>query len=139
MSTQLHPDRTTQQSRPTRDKKSNLLQRLTPRRSSNQASPMTSTSFPSFRSSTGSRSRHTRRSNAAASSPTSQNLMQWLQTECPQDLLPRILAFAGPQTASAFARTNKFWNEVAQKESTWRTICEELYKVRHCFSFRRFF
>ena len=59
--------------------------------------------------------------------------MVWLQDDCPIDLLPLILAFAGPQTMSALARTNRFWNEIIQKESTWKTVCEELYKVRNMF------
>jgi hypothetical protein len=45
-------------------------------------------------------------------------------------LLPRILAFAGPQMTAAIGRTNRFWHGVIVKESTWRTLCEELYKVR---------
>ena len=64
----------------------------------------------------------------AASSLSSNNLMEWLQDDCPQDLLPKILAFAGPQTLSSFARTNRHWNEIIQRESTWMIVCEELYK-----------
>jgi hypothetical protein len=57
--------------------------------------------------------------------------MLWLETECPQDLLPKILAFAGPQVTAVFGRTNRFWRDVVNKESTWRTLSEDLYKV--CF------
>jgi hypothetical protein len=29
------------------------------------------------------------------------DLGSWLQNDCPQDLIPRVLAYAGPQTAAA--------------------------------------
>ena len=59
------------------------------------------------------------------------NVMSWLETECPHDLLPRVLAFAGPQKTAALSRTCRFWRDVVDKESTWKTMCEEMYKV--CF------
>jgi hypothetical protein len=61
------------------------------------------------------------------------NLLVWMQTDCPQDLLPKILAYAGPQMAAVFGRTNRFWRSVVSSESTWRSLCEELYKVRECY------
>ena len=57
------------------------------------------------------------------------NVMSWLETDCPHDLLPRVLAFAGPQTTAALSRTCRFWRDVTDKESTWKILCEELYKV----------
>ena len=60
------------------------------------------------------------------------DLLQWLETHCPGDCLPKILAFCGPQQTAALSRTNKHWNEVIRAESTWRVLCEELYKVRFC-------
>ncbi len=57
------------------------------------------------------------------------NVMQWLQSDCPQDLVLRVLAFAGPQTASALSKTNRYWKEVMDEEQTWRVLCEQLYKV----------
>jgi hypothetical protein len=65
----------------------------------------------------------------ATTSPSSSNLMQWLQTDCPQDLLPRILAFAGPRMMATISKTNRFWNDLISQERTWQMICEELYKV----------
>ncbi len=59
----------------------------------------------------------------------SMDLMEWLKTDCPQDLIPRVLAYAGPQTATVLSQTCRFWKDVLDKESTWRTLCEELYKV----------
>lgn len=56
-------------------------------------------------------------------------LMGWLQTDCPQDLVPRVLAYAGPQMTAALSKTCRFWKEMTDKESTWKTLCEELYKV----------
>eukprot|EP00526_Cylindrotheca_closterium_P008802 CAMPEP_0113655748 /NCGR_PEP_ID=MMETSP0017_2-20120614/29896_1 /TAXON_ID=2856 /ORGANISM="Cylindrotheca closterium" /LENGTH=520 /DNA_ID=CAMNT_0000569065 /DNA_START=246 /DNA_END=1808 /DNA_ORIENTATION=+ /assembly_acc=CAM_ASM_000147 len=60
--------------------------------------------------------------------PSSSDLMEWLQDDCPQDLLPKILAFAGPQLVAKLSQTNKFWNGVVSQEQTWRTLSEELYK-----------
>jgi hypothetical protein len=57
------------------------------------------------------------------------NLLEWLENDCPQDLLPKILAYAGPQATAGFGRVNRFWRNVVSKESTWQTLCEELYKV----------
>ena len=58
------------------------------------------------------------------------NVVAWMQEECPSDVLPKILAYAGPQMAAVLNQTNRFWREVFQDESTWRIMCEELYKVR---------
>jgi hypothetical protein len=64
------------------------------------------------------------------STPTTFNVLHWMQADCPVGILPRILAFAGPQTSMALSRTNQFWNHVLQDDATWRVLCEELYKVR---------
>jgi hypothetical protein len=58
-------------------------------------------------------------------------LFLFLETECPQDVLPKILAYAGPKKAAALSKTNRFWKNVTSKEGTWRVMCEELYKVRY--------
>jgi hypothetical protein len=68
--------------------------------------------------------------------PSSCDLMEWLQTDCPHDLLPKILAFAGPQMVSKLSQTNRFWNALVSQEQTWRTLSEELYKV--CFQLSSF-
>lgn len=60
----------------------------------------------------------------------SMNVVAWMQEECPSDILPKIVAYAGPQMAAVLNRTNRFWRQTFQDESTWRTMCEELYKVR---------
>jgi len=44
------------------------------------------------------------------------------------DIVSKILAFSGPQIALALSRTCHFWHDVMDDESTWRTMCEELYK-----------
>lgn len=64
---------------------------------------------------------------AAAQEP---NILEWLQKECPADVLPVVLAFAGPQQVSALSKTNKHWNSLILREGTWRVMCEGLYKVR---------
>jgi len=58
------------------------------------------------------------------------NVLNFLQKDCPHDVLPKILAFAGPQKTAVLARTNHHWNKIITKEATWRVMCEELYKVR---------
>ena len=63
-------------------------------------------------------------------SPTSADLMQFLQNECPRDLVAQILTFVGPQTVQTLNRTNTFWHNFIKDESTWKTMCEGLYKVR---------
>ncbi len=65
---------------------------------------------------------------AAAAAAT---LLSFLETNCPQDVLPKILAYAGPKKAAALSQTNRFWKNVTSKEETWRVMCEELYKVRY--------
>ncbi len=57
------------------------------------------------------------------------NVVVWMQEECPSDILPKIIAYAGPQMAAALNATNRFWRETFQDDSTWRVMCEELYKV----------
>ena len=57
------------------------------------------------------------------------NVVTFMQEECPYDVLPKIMAYAGPQMAAVLNRTNRFWRETFQEESTWRIMCEELYKV----------
>lgn len=140
----LHPAATADQSRPTHERETkkigSLLRKLTLKRSPRAAnsvsidenasvtsamssSPVTLTRKPSSRS-------FRRRQTPAIASPNSTGIMNWMENECPQDLIPRVLAFAGPQTAAALSRTCRFWKNVIDKESTWRTMCEELYKVR---------
>ena len=65
------------------------------------------------------------------------SIVQWLETDCPQDVVPKILAFCGPQKTAALGRTNRHWRNVMQQEGTWRVLCEELYKVRETFVFVR--
>ena len=60
---------------------------------------------------------------------SSDNALAWMQSECPLDVLPKIIAYTGPQIAWNLNLTNKFWHSFFHKESTWRTMCEELYKV----------
>lgn len=57
------------------------------------------------------------------------NILQWLETCCPQDVLPKVLAFCGPQKTAALAKTNRHWRSIVRAEGTWRVLCEELYKV----------
>ena len=59
-----------------------------------------------------------------------ETLMQFLQEDCPEQVLPKILACCGPQQIAALNQTNKHWHSIIRKEATWKVLCEELYKVR---------
>jgi len=56
-------------------------------------------------------------------------LLQWMETECPRDVVPKILAFCGPQLWVNLHQSSKFWHALVSAEETWRVLCEELYKV----------
>lgn len=63
-----------------------------------------------------------------ACDPKSSLLMEWLQSDCPQDVILKILAFTGPKMVTKLSQTNRFWNTIIAQEKTWRTLSEELYK-----------
>jgi hypothetical protein len=63
--------------------------------------------------------------------PSTPSVMEFLTDICPEDILPKILAFAGPQKTAALSKVNRVWRDVIAEDSTWRVLCEELYKV--CF------
>jgi len=77
----------------------------------------------------------TTKTKTASKTTTSRaNAVQWLQQACPGDVLPKILAYAGPQTVAALMRTSKYFFEQIvgnqeESERTWKVLCEELYKV----------
>ena len=63
-----------------------------------------------------------------------ENVMQWLEVCCPNDVVPKVLAFCGPQMVAALMGTNRYWFQlIAQNDSTWRTLCEGMYKVSQEF------
>jgi hypothetical protein len=66
---------------------------------------------------------------AESSEPSTPNVMQFLTDVCPEDVLPKILAFAGPQKTAALSKINRVWRDVIADDWTWRVLCEELYKV----------
>lgn len=67
---------------------------------------------------------------ALPASPENVDLMQFLQQDCPEDVLPKILAFCGPQKMAALSQTCTAWRDIILDDSTWRILCEDLYKVR---------
>ena len=66
---------------------------------------------------------------AESSRPSTPNVMHFLTGVCPEDVLPKILAFAGPQKTASLSKVNRVWRDVVADEWTWRVLCEELYKV----------
>jgi hypothetical protein len=63
--------------------------------------------------------------------PSTPNVMEFLIDVCPEDVLPKILAFAGPQKTATLSKVNRVWRDFIAEEWTWRVLCEDLYKV--CF------
>lgn len=57
-----------------------------------------------------------------------ENALTMMEKSCPMDVIPMIIAYAGPQTAQVLNQTSKFWHSVFENESTWKQLCEELYK-----------
>lgn len=55
-------------------------------------------------------------------------VLKWMERDCPQDVIPKILAFCGPQTTSTLYQCNRFWHGLIASDNTWRVLCEELYK-----------
>jgi hypothetical protein len=133
----LQPRANHGQSRPpppgTFRKPTSIFKKLVPRRSEHKTSmesyTFASTTAMSSLSSSRSTSTYFHLPRRVGTSPSSSNLMQWLQSDCPQDLLPRILAFAGPQVIATMSQTNRFWQDLVSQENTWQTLCTELYKV----------
>jgi hypothetical protein len=70
-----------------------------------------------------------------SSEPSTPNVMEFLTDVCPEDVLPKILAFAGPQKTAALGKVNRVWRDVIAEEWTWRVLCEDLYKVCSSCSF----
>jgi F-box-like len=68
-------------------------------------------------------------SHVQAADPST-NVLRFLAVSCPDDVLPKILAYAGPQTTYALSRVNRDWRQIVAREVTWQVLCEELYKVR---------
>jgi hypothetical protein len=73
--------------------------------------------------------------NTVSSGQPQPDVMNFLIALCPEDVLPKILAFAGPQKTAALSKVNRVWRDVIAEDRTWRVLCEDLYKVcsyLHC-------
>ena len=113
---------------PLRSSRRGLLKLMSPSsQSSVSPSSATSPSSVSFHRKHGSKGsmRNRKRSSAAAQN----NVMRWLEDSCPLEIVGKVLAFTGPKTATVLQQTNRFWWQLLLEESTWRAMCEELYKV----------
>lgn len=56
------------------------------------------------------------------------NLMSWLHNDAPEDILPKILSLAGPQTIQILSRVSKSWNNICLSETVFRSLCEDTGK-----------
>jgi len=54
--------------------------------------------------------------------------LYWLEHHAPQDIIPKVLSFAGPQMIQILSRVNKSWNETCLSEAVFQTLCEETGK-----------
>lgn len=59
---------------------------------------------------------------------SSRNALQWLSRDCPADVLPHVLSYCGPRMMVHIRRVNKFWRDIIEQESTWKVLCQDLYK-----------
>jgi hypothetical protein len=66
----------------------------------------------------------------SSSSSSSPSVMDFLSRTCADDVVPLILAFAGPQATRALSQVNRQWLSITGEERTWRVLCQELHKVR---------
>jgi len=55
-------------------------------------------------------------------------VFQWLQEDAPQDIIPKVLSFAGPQMIQILSRVNTFWRDECTSEAVFRTLCEDTGK-----------
>jgi hypothetical protein len=67
--------------------------------------------------------------NIVSSGQPQPDVMNFLIDLCPEDVLPKILAFAGPQKTAALSKVNRVLRDVIAEDRTWRVLCEDLYKV----------
>jgi len=56
------------------------------------------------------------------------NVLEWLEQDAPQDILPKILCFVGPKMVQTLSKVNKSWNSICTSEAVFRTLCEDLGK-----------
>jgi hypothetical protein len=58
-------------------------------------------------------------------------VMDFLLRECPDVVLPKVLAYAGPRKTLSLYRTCLAWYDTLSPDNDlfWRVYCEELYKV----------
>lgn len=52
----------------------------------------------------------------------------WMEYDAPDDIIPKILSFAGPQTVQVLSKVSRHWNTLACSETVFRTMCEDYGK-----------
>jgi hypothetical protein len=58
------------------------------------------------------------------------NVLQFLHESCPDDVLGRVLCYAGPRKAKALSQTNRYFRDYMNQDEVWRVFCEDFNKVR---------
>jgi len=61
--------------------------------------------------------------------PSTKNIMHWLHDDAPQDIIPKVFSFVGPQTLQIVSRVNKSWRDLCLAEGVFRTLCEDYGKI----------
>jgi hypothetical protein len=62
--------------------------------------------------------------------PSQQQQQQGIAMLLQEDVWPLILSYCGPQEMNQLADMHGFFRSIVNQESTWRVLCEQLYKVR---------
>eukprot|EP00804_Cyclotella_cryptica_P021251 CCRYP_001531-RA/>CCRYP_001531-RA protein AED:0.37 eAED:-0.77 QI:0/0/0/0.5/1/1/2/0/698 len=57
------------------------------------------------------------------------SVLEWMLTDAPPDVLPKILSFCGSRKVNALSKVNKTWyNNIVKNELVWRVMCEDTHK-----------
>jgi hypothetical protein len=54
--------------------------------------------------------------------------LEWLEKDCPNDVVSRVLSFCRPQVTANLGKSSRFWKQTLDNEATWKVLCEEQYK-----------
>jgi hypothetical protein len=63
---------------------------------------------------------------------TANNALQFLQNDCPPDVLTKVLSYAGPRKIRVLSQTNTYFRDFLLHDEVWRVFSEVFSKV--CWS-----
>lgn len=59
---------------------------------------------------------------------SSESILTWIERDAPQDIIPKILSFAGPKKVQVLSKLNKTWRDMCLDDAVFKTMSEELGK-----------